>query len=84
MAGLEITPPINSTMVCHLNYPGSSRPSRRIETPALTVKEEKDFLKQIVSFCLVPENAIGDYMDQASIALEKQRERFSASLPHLC
>ena len=83
MARIQVTAPVESPMVGHMDDPRSRCRLGAIEKSSFAEDEQKDFLHQIVRLGLVPQNPVGNIAHGTSIAAEKNAERVFGPLPNL-
>ena len=83
VAGIQIAPAGNGTVVGHLEDPESGRPTGGIEQAALALDQEKDVLKQVVGLAGVSQDPVRHTTYNTGVTTEEQAECFPASITDL-
>jgi hypothetical protein len=83
LSGLQVTPPIESPVVSHLDNPGPGGAFRSVKDSAFSLDIEKQVLDEI--FCLgsVPQDADSHASNQPRITFEESGQSFPVSCANL-
>jgi hypothetical protein len=78
-SGLEIPPPVERSVICHLDNPGPGRALSAVEDPTFLLDIEKQVLDQVFCFGCISQNADGHAPRQTRITFEESGQSFPVS-----